>query len=82
MCHQFDLKGNRGLVYYQKITAENAKGNIQAGDLLGSPKEMSKQPLDFVGTKNIEKEELGYISYWWTTSWSYIRILPNSNLVL
>lgn len=59
LCHQFDLKGNRGLVYYQKITAENAKGNIQAGDLLGSPKEMSKQPLDFAGTKNIEKEEIG-----------------------
>ena len=62
LCHQFDLKGNRGLVYYQKITAENAKGNINAGDLLGSPKEMSKQPLDFVGTKNIEKEELGTLA--------------------
>ena len=62
LCHQFDLKGNRGLVYYQKINAENAKGNINAGDLLGSPKEMSKQPLDFVGTKNIEKEELGTLA--------------------
>ena len=62
LCHQFDLKGNRGLVYYQKITAENSKGNINAGDLLGSPKEMSKQPLDFVGTKNIEKEELGTLA--------------------
>ena len=58
LCHQFDLKGNRGLVYYQKITAENTKGNIKEGDLLGSPKEMSKQPLDFVGTKIIEKEEV------------------------
>ena len=62
LCHQFDLKGNRGLVYYQKITAENAKGNVEAGDLLGSPKQMSKQPLDFVGTKNIEKEELGTLA--------------------
>ena len=62
LCHQFDLKGNRGLVYYQKITAENSKGNIEAGDLLGSPKDMSKQPLDFVGTKNIEKEELGTLT--------------------
>ena len=62
LCHQFDLKGNRGLVYYQKITAENGKGNIEAGDLLGSPKDMSKQPLDFVGTKNIEKEELGTLT--------------------
>ena len=62
LCHQFDLKGNRGLVYYQKITAENAKGNIEAGDLLGSPKQMSKQPLDFIGTKNIEKEEIGTLA--------------------
>ena len=62
LCHQFDLKGNRGLVYYQKINAENSKGNIEAGDLLGSPKKMSAQPLDFVGTKNIEKEELGTLA--------------------
>ena len=62
LCHQFDLKGNRGLVYYQKITAENSKGNIKEGDLLGSPKEMSAQPLDFAGTKNIEKEELGTLA--------------------
>ena len=62
LCHQFDLKGNRGLVYYQKITAENSKGNIKEGDLLGSPKEMSAQPLDFAGTKNIEKEEIGTLA--------------------
>ena len=62
LCHQFDLKGNRGLVYYQKINAENSKGNIEAGDLLGSPKQMSKQPLDFIGTKNIEKEEIGSLA--------------------
>lgn len=62
LCHQFDLKGNRGLVYYQKITAENSKGNIKEGDLLGSPKEMGKQPLDFAGTKNIEKEEVGTLT--------------------
>ena len=55
LCHQFDLKGNRGLVYYQKITAENAKGNIKAGDLLGSPKEMGAQPVEFVGTKTVDK---------------------------
>ena len=62
LCHQFDLKGNRGLVYYQKITAENSKGNIKEGDLLGSPKEMSAQPLDFAGTKIIEKEEIGTLA--------------------
>lgn len=67
LCHQFDLKGNRGLVYYQKITAENTKGNIEAGDLLGSPKQMSKQPLDFVGTKNITKEVIGTVATGQTT---------------
>ena len=59
LCHQFDLKGNRGLVYYQRITAETTKGNIEAGNLLGSPKEMGKQPLDFAGTKNVTKEIIG-----------------------
>jgi hypothetical protein len=58
LCHQFDLKGNRGLVYYQKINAENAKGNVKAGDLLGSPKEMGVQPAAFVGTKNVDKYEV------------------------
>lgn len=67
LCHQFDLKGNRGLVYYQKITAENAKGNVEAGDLLGSPKELGKQPLDFVGTKNIVKEVIGTVATGETT---------------
>lgn len=60
LCHQFDLKGNRGLVYYQKITAANAQGNIKEGDLLGSPKEMGAQPLSFVGTKYVvEKLQVG-----------------------
>ena len=58
LCHQFDLKGNRGLVYFQKITSENTKGNIKEGDLLGSPKEMSKQPLAFVGTKTLKNTKL------------------------
>ena len=53
LCHQFDLKGNRGLVYYQEIKATNTKGNITTDDLLGSPKEISKQPVGFVGTKVI-----------------------------
>ena len=84
LCHQFDLKGNRGLVYYQKITAENAKGNINAGDLLGSPKEMSKQPLDFVGTKNIEKEELGTLATGETdveATLEYFPIQPGSLVI-
>ena len=62
LCHQFDLKGNRGLVYYQKINADNTKGNITAGDLLGSPKKMSAQPLDFAGTKNVAKEEVATLA--------------------
>lgn len=53
LCHQFDLHGNRGLVYYQNIKATNAKGNVAAGDLLGSPKEMGKQNVGFVGTRVI-----------------------------
>lgn len=55
LCHQFDLKGNRGLVYFQKITADNSKGSVNAGDLLGSPKDNSVQPAGFVGTKVIDK---------------------------
>ena len=62
LCHQFDLKGNRGLVYYQKINSESTKGNITTGDLLGSPKTMSKQPLDFAGTKNVAKEEIATLA--------------------
>lgn len=55
LAHQFDLKGNRGLVYYQEIKAKNTKGNITTEDLLGSPKEISKQPIGFVGTKVINE---------------------------
>lgn len=76
LCHQFDLKGNRGLVYYQRITAENAKSNINAGDLLGSPKEMSKQPVDFVGTKNVEKEELAALTTGQTTASGTLQYAP------
>ena len=84
LCHQFDLKGNRGLVYYQKINAENAKGNIEAGDLLGSPKQMSKQPIDFVGTKNVEKEVLGTASTGtteYTATLKYFPIQPGSLVI-
>ena len=54
--HMFDLIGNRGLIYFQRITAKKAKGNIAAGDLLGSPKEMPKQNITFVGNKAIDVE--------------------------
>ena len=84
LCHQFDLKGNRGLVYYQKITAANTKGNIKEGDLLGSPKEMSAQPLDFAGTKNIEKEEIGTLATGETDvtgNLEYFPIQPGSLII-
>lgn len=84
LCHQFDLKGNRGLVYYQKITADNTKGNITAGDLLGSPKELGKQPLDFVGTKNITKEEVATMASG-TTAYTYtlaVKPIQPGSLVL
>ena len=53
LAHMFDLKGNRGMIYFQQITAKNAKGNIAADDLLGSPKEASKQNIQFVGTRAV-----------------------------
>ena len=62
LCHQFDLKGNRGLVYFQKITADNSKGNVTANDLLGSPKELGVQNMDFVGTKVIDKVEIASLA--------------------
>lgn len=84
LCHQFDLKGNRGLVYYQKITSESTKGNIEKGDLLGSPKEMSKQPVDFAGTRNVTKEEVATLASG-TTSYTYtlaVKPIQPGSLVL
>lgn len=87
LCHQFDLKGNRGLVYYQKITAENSKGDtVKAGDLLGSPKEMGVQPLEFVGTKTVTKEEIGTLETGATTptgdmTLKYVPIQPGSLVI-
>ena len=53
LAHQFDLKGNRGMIYFQKIEAKNAKGNIKAQDLLGKADEMPKHNVAFVGTKAV-----------------------------
>lgn len=58
ICHLFDLRGNRGLVYFQKITAVNGLGTIKAGDELGRAGRMPKQPNAFV-TTHIVNEELG-----------------------
>ena len=83
-CHQFDLKGNRGLVYYQKITAANSKGNITEGDLLGSPKELGKQPLSFVGTKKVDKEEVATLTTGgthYTHTLEYAPVQPGSVII-
>lgn len=56
LAHVFDLKGNRGYIYYQRLNAMNTKGNITKGDLLASPKDLGAQPLGFVGTKAINEE--------------------------
>ena len=53
LAHQFDLKGNRGMIYFQKIEAKNAKGNINAKDLLGKADEMPKHNVAFVGTRAV-----------------------------
>lgn len=58
LAHQFDLKGNQGLIYFQEMTAMNSEGNITAGDLLESPKDLGAQPVGFVGSKVIN-EALG-----------------------
>ena len=53
LAHQFDLKGNRGMIYFQKIEAKNDKGNIKAQDLLGKADEMPKHNVAFVGTRAV-----------------------------
>lgn len=56
LCHLFDLKGNRGLIYFQRVTSVNAQGNITAGDLLANPKEFPEQPVGYATTKIINEE--------------------------
>lgn len=61
LCHLFDLRGNRGLVYFQKITAQNSLGNIIAKDELGNPRKNVKQPVGFA-TTHIPAEALGELT--------------------
>lgn len=61
LCHLFDLRGNRGLVYFQKITAVNGLGNIAKDDVLGDPRNMPKQPVGFATTR-IPAEALGTLT--------------------
>jgi hypothetical protein len=51
LAHVFDLKGNRGLAYYMDLVATNTAGDVTEGDLVASPKTISKQTTNFVGTK-------------------------------
>jgi hypothetical protein len=53
LCHLYDLKGNRGLIYFQKVKAMNSFGNIQAGDILGDARNNVKQNHHFVDTRII-----------------------------
>ena len=61
LCHLFDLRGNRGLVYFQKITAVNSLGTIEAGDELGRAGRMPAQPNAFA-TTHIVNEEIGELA--------------------
>lgn len=61
LCHLFDLRGNRGLVYFQKITAENGLGNVTAKDVLGDARNMPKQPVGFA-TTHVPAESLGTLT--------------------
>lgn len=61
LTHLFDLRGNRGLIYFQKITAVDAMGTIAAGDELGNPRQYVKQPNAFATTK-VVNEALGTLT--------------------
>lgn len=77
LAHVFDLKGNRGYVYYQRLNALNGKGNVNAGDLLASPKEIGTQPLGFVGTKAINET----VATTATGTTAYIGTLANTPIM-
>ena len=51
LSHVFDLKANRGLAYYMELVAQNTQGDGQKGDLIASPKTLSKQTTNFITTK-------------------------------
>lgn len=61
LTHLFDLRGNRGLIYFQKITSVDGFGTIKEKDELGNPRKYVKQP-DAYATTKITNEELGTLS--------------------
>ena len=61
LTHLFDLRGNRGLIYFQKITSVDAMGTIAEKDELGNPRQYVKQP-DAYATTKINNEALGTLA--------------------
>ena len=61
LTHLFDLRGNRGLIYFQKITSVDAMGKIAEKDELGNPRQYVKQPDAYTTTK-INNEALGTLA--------------------
>ena len=61
LTHLFDLRGNRGLIYFQKITSVDAMGKIAEKDELGNPRQYVKQP-DAYATTKINNEALGTLA--------------------
>jgi hypothetical protein len=61
LTHLFDLRGNRGLIYFQKITSVDGMGSIAAKDELGNPRQYVKQP-DAYATTKINNEKLGTLA--------------------
>ncbi len=51
----FDMKGSdRAYAYYYKFVADKTIGDVTAGDLLASPKELGKQTKNYVSTRVTE----------------------------
>ena len=61
LTHLFDLRGNRGLIYFQKITSVDAMGKIAEKDELGNTRQYVKQP-DAYATTKINNEALGTLA--------------------
>lgn len=56
LCNIFDLKGPKAIAYYIALNAVGAQGDVADGDLMASPRQLSKQSSVFAGTKVTNKE--------------------------
>lgn len=61
LTHLFDLRGNRGLIYFEKFTSVDGFGTIKEKDELGNPRKYVEQP-DAYATTKITNEELGTLA--------------------